>query len=107
MTSTEPGPQSFAKSSRLVSLFIMFSRVLGLVREQLLAALLGAGAQAEAYNIAFRIPNLLRDLFAEGALSAAFVPTFARVYEQRSKEEAFALGQRVLGIVLIVVGGLT
>ncbi|MHC4831254.1 MAG: lipid II flippase MurJ, partial [Planctomycetota bacterium] len=54
----------------------MVSRLLGLVRELVFAALLGAGMHADAFLIAFRIPNLLRDLFAEGALSAAFVPTF-------------------------------
>ena len=56
----------------------MTSRVLGVVREQVLASLFGAGNAMDAYNVAFRIPNLLRDLFAEGAMSAAFVPTFTR-----------------------------
>lgn len=99
--------QTLMKRSRLVSLLIMMSRLLGLVREQLLAALLAAGPAAEAYHIAFRIPNLLRDLFAEGALSAAFVPTFARVLEKDGKAQAFVLAQRVLGVLLIVVGALT
>ena len=49
-----------------------------MVREQVLAAYFGAGNAMDAYNVAFRIPNLLRDLFAEGAMSAAFVPTFTR-----------------------------
>lgn len=95
------------KRSRLVSLLIMMSRVLGLVREQLMAALLGAGAAADTFNIAFRIPNLLRDLFAEGALSAAFVPTFARVLEKDGKAKAFLMAQRVLGVLLLAVGVLT
>ena len=56
----------------------MTSRILGVVREQVLASFFGAGAAMDAYNVAFRIPNLLRDLFAEGAMSAAFVPTFTR-----------------------------
>ena len=54
----------------------MLSRVLGLVREQIFALTLGAGAYSDAFLAAFRIPNLLRDLFAEGALSTAFVPTY-------------------------------
>ena len=54
----------------------MTSRILGVVREQVLASFFGAGDAMDAYNVAFRIPNLLRDLFAEGAMSAAFVPTF-------------------------------
>jgi putative peptidoglycan lipid II flippase len=91
----------------LVSALTMLSRVFGLVREQLLAALLATGPESEAYQIAFRIPNLLRDLFAEGSLSAAFIPTFARVYKQRSPEAAFELGRRVMGVLMLVVGALT
>ncbi|MCC6806630.1 MAG: murein biosynthesis integral membrane protein MurJ [Deltaproteobacteria bacterium] len=98
---------SLLRSTRLISTLTMFSRVLGLVREQLLAALLGAGAEADAYNIAFRIPNLFRDLLAEGALSAAFVPVFAKVDKQVSREEAFVLGQRVAGVLALVIGALT
>ena len=56
----------------------MTSRILGVVREQVLASFFGAGDAMDAYNVAFRVPNLLRDLFAEGAMSAAFVPTFTR-----------------------------
>ena len=56
----------------------MTSRMLGLVREQVMAYLFGAGNAVDAFNVAFRIPNLVRDLFAEGAMSAAFVPTFTR-----------------------------
>ena len=52
--------------------------MLGLVRDQVLAALFGAGNEMDAFIVAFRIPNLVRDLFAEGAMSAAFVPTFTR-----------------------------
>ena len=54
----------------------MTSRVLGLVRDQVLAYFFGAGDAMDAFRIAFRLPNVLRDLFAEGALSAALVPTF-------------------------------
>jgi putative peptidoglycan lipid II flippase len=81
----------------------LVSRVLGLVREQVFAALLGAGYHSDAFRIAFRIPNLLRDLFAEGALSAAFVPTYARA-RQESQEAAFQLANRVFGFVALVLG---
>ena len=64
-----------ARAAGLVSAMTLVSRVLGLVREVVFAALLGAGYHSDAFRIGFRIPNLLRDLFAEGALSAAFVPT--------------------------------
>jgi hypothetical protein len=56
----------------------MCSRVLGLAREQIFAALFGGGAMMDAFTIAFRIPNLLRDLFAEGALSTAFITIFSK-----------------------------
>ena len=78
----DPGP-SFLKAAGVISALTMGSRVLGLVREQVFAAFLGAGAYADAFQVAFRIPNLLRDLFAEGALSAAFVPTYTRALDGR------------------------
>jgi putative peptidoglycan lipid II flippase len=65
------------KAASTVSLWTLLSRVTGLVRDQLIAASFGAGALTDAFNVAFRIPNLLRRLFAEGAFSAAFVPILA------------------------------
>ena len=70
----------------------MTSRVLGVVREQVLAYYFGAGDAMDAFNVAYRVPNLLRDLFAEGAMSAAFVPTFARELATGGKPSAFRLG---------------
>ena len=66
------------RSAGLIGAATMTSRVLGVARETVLAALFGAGNEMDAFNVAFRIPNLVRDLFAEGAMSAAFVPTFTR-----------------------------
>jgi putative peptidoglycan lipid II flippase len=83
----------------------MASRVLGLVRDQLFAALVGANRWSDAFVVAFRIPNLLRDLFAEGALSSAFVPTFAEAHAKRGKEDAHRLANALVGLVLLVVGG--
>lgn len=68
---------SLLKSVSTVSLWTLASRVTGLVRESLLAALFGANAMTDAFNVAFRIPNLFRRLFAEGAFSQAFVPVLA------------------------------
>ena len=85
----------------------MTSRLLGLVREQVFAALLGAGRYTDAFVTAFRISNLLRDLFAEGALSAGFVPTFADYDRNRGRREAWRLANAVAGLVLVVVGGFT
>ena len=82
----------------------MTSRVLGLVRETVLAALFGASSspQMDAFNVAFRVPNLLRDLFAEGAMTAAFVPTFTRTLAAKGREEAWRLGSLVMNALLIV-----
>jgi len=84
----------------------MLSRLLGLAREQLFAALMGASVFADAFNVAFRIPNLLRDLFAEGALAQAFVPTFKAALKRDGVPSAYALANRVAGTVLVVVGGI-
>ena len=90
-----------------ISAATMASRVLGLARDQLFAALVGANAWSDAFVAAFRIPNLLRDLFAEGALSSAFVPTFAETHRNRGPEQAWQLANLVVGLVLTVVGTLT
>jgi len=68
-----PAPR-LARAAGVISAATSLSRLLGLLREQVFAALLGASPLTDAFVVAFRIPNLLRDLFAEGALSAAFVP---------------------------------
>ena len=82
----------------------MTSRVLGVVREQVLAALFGAGDATDAYNVAFRVPNLVRDLFAEGAMSSAFVPTFTRHLTTAGKDSAWRLGNLVInGLIVITV----
>ena len=80
------------------------SRVTGLVREIVMARLFGAGLIYDAFMLGFRIPNLTRDLFAEGALSSAFVPTFTEYLSQRSKEEAARLANLVATALIIVVG---
>ena len=95
-----------ARAAGLVSAMTLVSRVLGLVREVVFAALIGAGYHSDAFRIGFRIPNLLRDLFAEGALSAAFVPTYARTQKEGGHEAAFALANRVLTLLAVLLGGL-
>jgi putative peptidoglycan lipid II flippase len=82
----------------------MLSRLLGLVREQIFAVTLGASGTSDAFLAAFRIPNLLRDLFAEGALSTAFVPTYVRTLKQEGRPAAFALANRVLTTLTLYLG---
>src|SRR2546428_11856884 len=104
LQSAEHPRSNVARNAGIVSLAVMASRVLGLVRDQVFAALFGAGLQYDAFLTAFRIPNLLRDLFAEGALSAAFVTTFAQGLEKRGEEEAFRLSNRIATAMILVVG---
>ena len=99
------GPSLF-RAAGLVSALTMLSRILGLVRELVFAALLGAGFHADAFQVAFRIPNLVRDLFAEGALSAAFVPTYARVLHQEGRTAAHRLASLLFTIVGVVLAAL-
>ncbi|MFZ2957468.1 MAG: murein biosynthesis integral membrane protein MurJ [Candidatus Ozemobacteraceae bacterium] len=80
------------------------SRIAGLVREQAFAFFFGAGVWTDAFNVAFRIPNLLRDLFAEGAMSAAFIPTFNQVLRNEGRERAFRLLRLTLSALFVIVG---
>ncbi len=95
-----------ARPASRVSLATGGSRVLGLARESLFAALIGAGWEASAFVLAFRIPNLLRDFFAEGALASAFVPTFTHVREQEGEARAFQVARRVMGTLLLVTAAI-
>ncbi len=94
---------SVARNAGIVSLAVMASRVLGLVRDQLFAALFGAGLQYDAFLTAFRVPNLLRDLLAEGALSSAFVTTFTQTLQQKGKDEAIRLSNRVATLIVAFI----
>ena len=87
----------------------MVSRVLGLVRDQSISYVFGASAATDAFKVAFRIPNFMRRLFAEGSFSTAFVPVFTEVKETRPREDLRELLARVsgtLGAVLLVVTAL-
>ncbi len=82
----------------------MASRVLGLIRDQVLLIAFGMGDKMDAFNVAFRLPNLVRDLFAEGAMSAAFVPTFTRELHNKGKEAAWELGNLVISGLIVATG---
>ncbi len=96
-------PQSVARSAGIVSIAVMGSRVLGLVREIVFARYFGAGFLYDAFQVAYTIPNVLRDLFAEGALSAAFVKVFTDYQLKRSEEEAWRLASMVLNALIVVL----
>ncbi len=91
-----------ARSAGIIGTATLTSRVLGLVRDQVLAFLFGAGNAMDAFNVAYRIPNLMRDLFAEGAMSAAFVPTFTRRLTQRGRASAWQLGNQLINALVVI-----
>lgn len=97
---------SLLRSASIVSVLTLLSRITGLARELLIAYLFGANATTDAFNVAFRIPNLLRRLFAEGAFSQAFVPILAETRTQQGDAATHALVNAVgtvLAIALLVV----
>ncbi len=95
------------KATSIVGLAVMCSRLLGLVREMVIAALFGASRDMDAFLTAFRAPNMLRDLFAEGALSTAFVTTFSRRIATEGDESAWSLASKVATLTLIFMSGVT
>ena len=90
---------SLFKAASTVSLLTLASRVTGLVRDLLMAATFGASALTDAFNVAFRIPNLFRRLFAEGAFSQAFVPALAHVKEREGEAATHALVDHVATVL--------
>ncbi len=96
-------PVSLIKSASTVSLWTLLSRITGLVRELLVAATFGASAMTDAFNVAFRIPNLFRRLFAEGAFSQAFVPVLAASKAQHGDEATHVLVDRVATLLAWVL----
>jgi putative peptidoglycan lipid II flippase len=112
---TEPAPPAkpgtptagVGRAAGLVGIATMASRILGLARDWVFLTAFGAGHVMDAYNVAFRLPNLVRDLFAEGAMSAAFVPTFTRELHNKGKESAWELGRIVITGLIVVTGVIT
>lgn len=96
--------KSFLKKTGRFSLATVISRILGLLREASFAAVFGATGGMDAFVAAFRIPNLLRDLFAEGALSAAYVPVFTDRLKKDGVQKAFLITSSIFSILLVVLG---
>ncbi len=101
--SAQQSRANVARNAGIVSLAVMASRVLGLVRDQIFALLFGAGLQYDAFLTAFRVPNLLRDLLAEGALSSAFVTSFTQTLQQKGKAAAIRLSNRVATLIVAFI----
>ncbi|MBM4143048.1 MAG: murein biosynthesis integral membrane protein MurJ [Lentisphaerae bacterium] len=92
------------RAAGVVGLAVVGSRVLGLVRETVLAAMFGGGRNLDALLAAFQIPNLMRDLFAEGALSTAFTTTFTKTHETEGEQPAWRLAGLLISSVIVVLG---
>ena len=91
------------KAAGVVGFWTSLSRISGFIRDLIIAILLGAGVGSDSFFVAFRIPNLLRRLFAEGALSAAFVPTFIETLQKDGKEEGIRLARIAVTFSTIVL----
>jgi putative peptidoglycan lipid II flippase len=98
--------RNISGAAGVIAFFTLMSRILGLVRDMVLATLFGSGMAADAFFVALRIPNLLRRLFAEGSLTIAFIPVFTEYLTLKGREDAFELARivfTVLSLILAVV----
>src|SRR5438046_5857559 len=91
----------------IVGVAILSSRILGLVREMVFAGLFGAGRNLDAFLMAFRLPNLLRDLFAEGALSTAFITTFSGKIAKEGDDSAWRLANKIATLTAVFMSVVT
>src|ERR1041385_6144829 len=95
------------RATGVVGIAILSSRLLGLIREMVFAGLFGAGRNLDAFLMAFRLPNLLRDLFAEGALSTAFITTFSQKIAVEGDEAAWRLGNKIATLTAVFMSAVT
>ena len=98
--------QHIIKSAGIIGFATVISRVLGFVRDIIIARYFGTARYAEAFVVAFRIPNMLRDLVGEGATNAAFVPVLSE-YMVKKKEEFWELANVILNLLLVTLSAMT
>jgi len=99
--------ENISQAAGIVGFFTFLSRIMGLVRDMVLAWFFGTGMVMDAFAVAFRIPNLLRRLFAEGSLTIAFIPVFTEYLRIKSKDDAFELARVVLTLLSIILAVVT
>jgi putative peptidoglycan lipid II flippase len=104
---TPPPRRSFARNTAIFSILTGLSRIAGLMREVLASAFFGLTPAFSAFTFAFAIPNVVRSLFADSALSAAFVPIFTELQEEGKKREAFRLASTLMLVILVVLTAIT
>ena len=102
-----PHGRGLARNTAIFSALTGLSRIAGLVREVVASSYFGTSGSFSAFTLAFQVPNLLRALVADAALSSAFVPVFTELLEQRRKQDAFALAGALFGLILVALGAVT
>ena len=95
--------RSVVKAAGLIGIGTFASRILGFIRDMVLASMFGATAAADAFYVAFRVPSLLRELFAEGSMSSAFIPVFTEYHQQKTRQDAWELASAVFTTLLTIV----
>lgn len=98
---------SVVKAAGLIGVATFSSRILGFIRDMVLARLFGATPAADAFFVAYRVPNLLRELFAEGSMSSAFIPVFTEYRTSKTQRDAWELASAVFTTLLTIVTGIT
>ncbi len=93
--------ERITRAAGIIGLATLMSRILGLIRDMVMAAVFGAGLAADAYYVAYRIPSILRELFAEGSISAGFIPVFTEYLKKRAREEAKRLVHAAFTLILL------
>ena len=99
--------RQIARNASVVAVATLASRILGFIRDAVVAATLGAGLPADAFFVAFRVPNVLRRLFAEGSMTMSFIPVFQRLRTDQGEAAAFVMARSTLLWLLVVVGCVT
>src|SRR3954464_2918875 len=96
-----------ARNTAIFSILTGLSRIAGLIREGVASSFFGTSGAFSAFTLAFQIPNLVRSLFADAALSAAFVPVFTELLEKNRKRDAFQLASTLFVLILGILGAIT
>jgi putative peptidoglycan lipid II flippase len=94
--------QSTGRSAFFVGAGILISRIVGLIRQRIFAHYFGSSAEGDAFSAAFRIPNFLQNVFGEGALSASFIPVYAKLLAQDNEKEAARVANAIFSILALV-----
>jgi putative peptidoglycan lipid II flippase len=106
-TKAQEENHSVVRAAGLIGVATFSSRVLGFIRDMVLARLFGATPAADAFFVAYRIPNLLRELFAEGSMSSAFIPVFTEYQTLKTKHDAWELASATFTTLLTIVTAIT